>query len=541
MSSSTTPSTGADGAARDPQTPKQRLISNIVSYLGFFLIAVSLLLILTFALFVMVTPRSNPYVDFIGFLILPGVFVMGLALVPIGMLWRLWSRRHQAAHRRSIVDLPRLDLNDLRTRTWALAFACFTVFVVLPVLAVSSYTGYHYTESTAFCGQTCHSVMEPEAVAHALSPHARVTCAECHIGAGAGWFVKSKISGTRQIFATWLDTYRRPIPPAITELRPARDTCEECHWPEKFYGFRYQESVHYSPDEDNTRRVVRMMLKVGGADPTVGRTEGIHKHMALEGRTEYVALDEELQEIPWVKYVQDDGAVRIFRSDGKPYDAPPPDGVRRTLDCMDCHNRGAHHFLSPQAAVDKALDAGEIDATLPFIKRESVRAILGDYRDKAAAEAGIEKHFIAFYQQEYPDVWQTRQDAVRQAAKAVAEHYKRSIFPAMKVNWRTYPENVGHMISPGCFRCHDGLHVDDTGDAIMSTCETCHVFMTPRDGDESLLGVGEFQHSMPLGGHEELRCDECHTGGELPLCRDCHHDQSWLEKWGEGRYRPGRP
>jgi hypothetical protein len=379
--------------------------------------------------------------------------------------------------------------------------------------------------------------MEPQAVAHAHSPHARVSCAECHIGSGASWFVKSKLSGVRQVFAVAFDTYHRPIPPAITELRPARDTCEECHWPAKFFGEQYMENVHFSPDEQNTRRPVRMLLKVGGADESIGRVEGIHMHMLVAGKIEYVAVDDGLQEIPWVRYTTADGTVRVFRSDGQPHDAPAPAGIARVVDCMDCHNRGAHHFRSPQSAVDQFMDVERIDPTLPFIKREAVAALLGNYTDRQAAEREIERRLTEFYQTEYPQVWAERQAAVEQAAASVRELYTRSFFAEMKVDWRTYPENIGHMISPGCFRCHDGLHKDAAGVPISSECDVCHTFLNADPQDATRFTAGPFQHSMDLRLHAQLRCNECHSGGQLRLCRDCHADPGWLEKWGQGQFR----
>ncbi|WP_394700514.1 NapC/NirT family cytochrome c [uncultured Ilyobacter sp.] len=350
-------------------------------------------------------------------------------------------------------------------------------FLVLPGLAVSGYEGYHYTESTEFCANVCHEVMEPQGTAHARSPHARVRCAECHIGEGADWFVKSKLSGTRQVLAVWRDSFHRPIPPAITELRPARDTCEQCHWPARFHGSQLKEIVHYSPDEANTRRAVRMLLKTGGADEATGQVEGIHMHMLASGTIEFISLDEFLQEIPWVRYTRLDGTQSVYRSDGKSNNAPPPLGTHRAIDCMDCHNRGAHHFLSPQSAISLMMETGEMAADLPFLKREAVRVLVGNYDDIAAANDGIAEGLRVFYESQYPELAQSRSAAIDQAITKTQEVYRQNFFPAMKVDWRTYPENIGHMQTPGCFRCHDGLHVDEAGTPINSDCTVCHTFL----------------------------------------------------------------
>lgn len=533
------PPAGAPAPGGD--VPRVSLFDNLICLVGFFFVGLGLVLILTYAVFAVVSDQRNPYLDIVGYMILPSIFGAGLAIVPVGMLWKLLGLRRHSARYRVSFRLPTLDLNNPRLRRRVLVFALFNMFVVLPVLAITTYEGYHYTESTRFCGQTCHTVMEPQATAHVNSPHARVTCADCHIGAGADWFVKSKLSGVRQVFAVLFDTYNRPIPPAITELRPARDTCEECHWPAKFFGSQYMENVHFSPDEQNTRRPVRLLLKVGGADESIGRVEGIHMHMLVSGKIEYVATDPILQVIPWVRYTMPSGEVRVFRSDGQPADAPPPPGLTRTVDCMDCHNRGAHHFRTPQAAVDLFLNVNRIDPTLPFIKREAVRALTAGYPDRATAEREIERRLTEFYEKEYPDVWSARRGAVEQAVKSVSEIYARNFFPLMKVDWRTYPENVGHLNSPGCFRCHDGLHFDAGGTPISSTCETCHVFLNPIPGRPEEFAVGPFQHSMDLALHSKLRCSECHSGGELRLCRDCHQSQEWLDKYGQGQFRATPP
>lgn len=539
MTDQNTPSREADPhGATSPPAQRVRLLQNAISAIGFSIVVVSIALLITAGLFYFFTPSPNPYVDIVTFLVLPGVLLTGLLITPLGAVIKYLRVRGRSAGGHSWVALPRIDLYDRATRDSVLLFVVASVFLVLPVLAVSSYHAYHYTESTEFCGKVCHSVMEPEATAHAGSPHARVTCADCHIGSGASWFVKSKLSGVRQVFAVIGDTYSRPIPPAIHELRPARDTCEECHWPSKFFGSQLKEVVHYSEDEANTRRTVRMLLKTGGADPTMGRVEGIHMHMVFGGRIQYVATDPGLQQIPWVRYVDNEGKEQIYRSDGLPHDDPPPAGAVRTIDCMDCHNRGAHHFRSPQAAMDLYLNSGRIDATLPYIKHEAVKALTLPYKDAAQAEAGIERELRAFYEQKYPALLAERGAAVAEAIAAVQDIYRRNFFPQMKVDWRTYPENIGHLNSPGCMRCHDGRHLNREGVAISSDCDVCHTFLNAVEGQESTYHEDIFHHSMKTLHHESLQCIQCHSGGPLKGCRDCHASGEWLDERGKEMFKP---
>ncbi|MGB2987687.1 MAG: cytochrome c3 family protein [Phycisphaerae bacterium] len=327
------------------------------------------------------------------------------------------------------------------------------------------------------------------------------------------------------------DSYSRPIPPAIRHLRPAWDTCEHCHWPDRFFGDQLVKLSRFASDEANTPQRINMLLKTGGGAQRIHETRGIHMHVALAWRIEYVAVDEKLQEIPWVKLTDDDGSEVIFRSDGEAHSDPRPEGRVRQMDCMDCHNRPAHAFRAPADAVDIALREGAIDPTLPFIKREAVAALVHTYPDPESAEAGITVSLTDFYRSGYPEVVDARPTLIDETTRAVVDIYRQSFFPNMKVDWRTYPDNIGHKISPGCFRCHDGRHVAASGRRISHACETCHAFLNPTEGESgsTLLHEGEFTHSPVLEGrHGELRCDQCHSGGVAPqrTCAGCHTEQA---------------
>jgi hypothetical protein len=502
------------------------LWNNVITLVGLFLAAMSLMLLATFVLFSIVVHETNPYVDIIGYLVLPGLLVVSLLIVPFGILFKSWRLRRHDPQMPLAFGLPHINLSDPTQRKVAKFFVLGT-FLMLPIVGVSAYQGYHYTDSPQFCGYACHSVMEPQAATYEISPHARVSCAECHIGAGAGWFVKSKLSGTRQIFATMFESYSRPIPPAIHHLRPARETCERCHWPEKFYGAQYTEIPHFAADAENTRRDVHMHIKTGGSDVATGRAEGIHLHMALANRIEYVATDAGLQEIPWVRMTDEGGNKLIYRSDGKPSSDPRPDGLLRRIDCMDCHNRPAHRFPPPQESVNMFLSSGRIDMTLPFIKREAIRVLVQTYPDVPTAEARIGFELTEFYEENYPDLVRTRRASLNQAIDAVRTIYRQSFFPGMKVDWQVYPDNIGHMYFPGCFRCHAGNHVNQFGEAISHDCSVCHTFLNPEITGEGATNLvqGEFIHPYELDqGHAMLRCDQCHSGGIAPSpnCTGCH-------------------
>jgi hypothetical protein len=511
----------------DAAKPPILLWNNYISIFGLYVAMLGVILLVTFGLFSVVSPSANPYVDIVGYLALPGILVAGLVIVPLGMLLKRWRLRRRDPTQRTTARLPHVDLNDPRQLRAAKVFLGSTV-MILPVVGVSGYHGYHYTDSSEFCAKVCHSVMEPEATAYAFSSHARVTCAECHIGSGASWFVKSKVSGLRQVLATWRESYSRPIPPAISELRPARETCEQCHWPQKFYGAQLKRIPHFASDESNTQRDVVMLLHTGGGDSVHGMAEGIHNHTSIGVRIEYIATDERLQDIPWLKLTDRSGNEHIYRSDGRPSSDPRPEGQLRKLDCMDCHNRPAHKFPVPQSGVNSAIRAGWIDDRLPFVKREAIRALVQPYPDRATAEERIGASIAAYYREQHPQVWSDDISLVNRTIDAVRDIYNRSFFPYMRVDWRTYPDNIGHMYTPGCFRCHDGQHVNERGEKIGHACNLCHAFLNPTGTGETVhLEEGSFNHPWPLEGvHASINCYRCHDGGVAPdpTCVGCHSD-----------------
>jgi len=133
-----------------------------------YLLLIAIMLLVTFTLFSLIIEAPTSYLNIIGFLVLPGILVAGMFIVPAGMainyVWRV-----RGIKKGRMTSLPRIDLNDSRTRKAVLWFLAASIALALPALAVSSYEGYRYTESTAFCANVCHTVMEPQAVAHARS------------------------------------------------------------------------------------------------------------------------------------------------------------------------------------------------------------------------------------------------------------------------------------------------------------------------------------------------------------------------------------
>lgn len=447
---------------------KLPLPRNPVSLVGVLLTTLGAVLFLVFFLADAFGLHSNPYMGIVFFIILPAIFVFGLLLIPIGG----WLHRRRIAAGKSDV-WPKVDFNNPRHRN--IVAIIFGVTVVnLTIVSMAAYAGIEVMDSTAFCGTVCHSVMQPEHEAFKAGAHARVGCVGCHIGPGAGWFVKSKLSGTRQVFAVLFNTHERPIPSPVRNLRPARETCEQCHWPERFHGDKVRVFRDYASDEKNTVTETTLQMHVGGGQSATKAVTGIHWHTSVGTEIEYITTDAKRQVIPWVRMKDRDGNVREYLAEGVTA-ADLAKGERRRMDCVDCHNRPGHPFASTaEKAVDAALASGDVPLTLPFVRREIVAAIKGTYPNQQTATDAIAAKLREFYKNEQPQVYMTRRPEVERAVVAAQSVYSRNVFPAMNVTFGTYPNNIGHMDFPGCFRCHDDSHKAKDGRVISQTCDACH-------------------------------------------------------------------
>ncbi|MFZ0796633.1 MAG: NapC/NirT family cytochrome c [Terriglobales bacterium] len=425
----------------------------------------------------------HPYIGLLVFLILPGIFVFGLVLIPFG----IWLRRRSLRERGELPTIfPAIDLRLPVVRR-TLAYVAVATVLNIFIFGTASYRGVQYMDSTSFCGKTCHTVMDPEYTAYQNSPHARVECVDCHIGPGAGWFVRSKLSGLLQVFAVTFHTYSRPIPSPVKYLRPARETCEQCHWPQRFTGDKFLVNTSYKDDEKNTPQTDVLVLKVGGH--RWNGSVGIHgHHLADNERIRYISTDAERQTIPAVYYTDENGKTTEFIStDAKPTQQQLDKGEHRVMDCVDCHNRPTHAFDLPENAVDKQMWNGRISPELPFIRKKAVEVLKINYSARDVAERNIKEELNNFYRTNYPQIYQTRRTIVEQAGQEVANIYLRNIFPDMRVAWGVHPNNLGHNDSPGCFRCHDGSHTSADGQTITNDCAACHNLLAVQEASPKVL------------------------------------------------------
>jgi hypothetical protein len=447
--------------------------------------------------------QNNPYVGILAYVVTPAFFFAGSFMM-------FWGFRMQARHLASgktgehplIIDLTRP--RDRRILQFFIAGGI--AFLLVSAIGVNQ--TYHYTESNHFCGQTCHGPMHPEYTAYLISPHARVRCVDCHVGSGAEYYVKAKLNGVHQLIATALNNYQRPIPTPVHNLRPAQDTCEQCHWPEKLSGNLDRTYHHFLSDEDNSPFTVRLLLLVGASDihPTMGN--GIHWHINLTNQVEYFATDPKRQVIPWVRVTHADGTSTVYRSPDFSGD-PDPAEVRR-MDCLDCHNRPAHRFRTPNESVDQAIHAGLIDRSLPWVKSNVVALLSTPYDSTEQAMQSIGDTLRSRYND---------QPGVEPLVAAVQTLFSQTIFPDMKADWRAYPDNKGHKEWPGCFRCHDGLHSTVDGQRSLggSECNSCHLIVAQGSTPEDLRNLSADGHDFFHIDAEyyDLSCNQCHTGAAI--------------------------
>jgi hypothetical protein len=422
--------------------------------------------------------HGNPYLGIIAYLVVPAVFVVGLILIPIGV----GRERQKLAGGGDGYLFPVYDLNQPSTRRRFVVFFGLTA-VNCALLVIATYNAVETMESVEFCGTTCHTVMQPEYTAFNNSPHAGSSCVECHIGPGANWFVKSKLSGAWQVISVAFNLYERPIPTPVHQLRPARETCEQCHWPAKFVGDRLRVMTSYDDDEDVTELKTVLLMRVGGvrggASPT---SHGIHWHVDPGVQIRYLSDPDRLT-IYDVERRNPDGEVTLFKAETE----PEGEAEWRTMDCIDCHNRPTHIYKMPERAIDEAIYAGAIPQDLPYVRREAVAAIQEPYDSHTEARTGIAASLRAFYQENYPELLDSRAEDIAKAIQGAGDAYAKNVFPQMNVNWGTYPNHLNHTDFDGCFRCHDDLHESEDGEAISGDCDLCHSVLAEAEEEPEIL------------------------------------------------------
>ena len=427
-------------------------------------------------------PNDNPYLGIIFFLLLPALFIAGLALIPVGV----YVRRKKLQKAGQIpIEFPKVDFND-RIFRHGVDIVLVATIVNLLVVAMASYRGAAYMDSPQFCGQSCH-VMHPEYAAYQISAHSHVACVDCHIGSGASSYFAAKVNGTKQLIEVAFDRYPTPIPSPVQNLRPAREICEGCHTPARFIGEKLLVKSTFADDEKNSETQTVVVLHLGGRD-SLSHLTGIHGvHL---GHIEYIATDPTRTTIPWVQKQNADGSNSVFAASA--LNGATPQGERRVMDCIDCHNRASHTFVTPEDAINRAMAEGAISPELPWVHKEGLELLKANYATQEEARVKIPQQLAAFYSSGHPEVMANKADLVKAAGEQLVTLYDQNVFPFMKVTWGTHPNHIGHMSYPGCFRCHDGDHVAKDGKSITQDCAACHNLLAvdePKPKVLSDLGI----------------------------------------------------
>jgi hypothetical protein len=492
-----------------PQSTK-----NWLSIIGAITAVINFILIIILFVISTIFDKSNSNLGLFIYIILPGFLLFGLILIPVGMV--IESRKIRKLKEPGVVRLPYIDLNDKSHRN---AFVIFTVttIVVLFFSTLGSFKAYHITESVEFCGTLCHRVMDPEYTAYQNSPHANVTCVECHVGAGASWYVKSKLSGLHQVYAVLANNYPRPIESPLHDLRPARETCEKCHWPQKFYPRTMQTLKYFLTDSLNSEWDIMLQMKTGPEYEGRGFDEGIHWHINPSVSIEYISDNDKRENITYVKYTNSaTGEEHVYRDENNPIDdSLVAVSSRRTMDCIDCHNRPTHMYSSPPVYVDAAMQTGGISPEIPFIKKLAMGILRQSFSNKDSAMIMIKDSISKFYQSNYSNFYTDNADIINTSINSIESSFYQNTFPLMHVTYDVYPDHIGHLESNGCFRCHNDSFKSESGRIITRDCNLCHSIVGQgKPEDMKLTNIREaleFRHPVDIGEiWKEANCSECH-------------------------------
>jgi hypothetical protein len=491
-------------------------IKNWISITGALLAVFNLATILSLMLLNSIFGFGGSYIGLFIYIVLPAFMIAGLILIPVGM--RINRRKARKAEKEGkTLAWPVIDFNVLATRNAAIIFIIGTVFLLI-ISSIGSYEAFHYTESVEFCGKLCHQVMEPEYTTFHGSAHERVACVECHVGSGANWYVKSKLSGLYQVYSVMAKKYPQPIPTPIANLRPAQETCEECHWPDKFYDNKFRVKHSFLTDEENTERIINIQIKTSSKIVSGELEKGIHQHISPDVKIEYKTSTDNRQIIPWVKYTNTKtGEVEIYTDYDNLLSEEELNSLEsRVMDCLDCHNRPSHNYNAPQNFFDEKMGKGLIPNSLPSIKLAAMLALNQDYPTKDSAFIAIKTQLVEFYESTYPEIIDENKTDLEKAITEIQDGYANNIFPYMKVNWRVYPNNIGHMESDGCFRCHNDRHTTSEGKIISKDCNLCHNILAQGTRNNMQYSNSfeplEFEHPEDIGDvWKTENCSSCHS------------------------------
>ena len=430
---------------------------------------------------------ENPYFSLLLYLVLGPLLLIAIVLILTGLIFTRKLKRGEMGGEPYTYEFIKTQLINPEQARIIRRFVYSTtslVLIFLFMMAVFTYTGHRYTDSVQFCGTFCHTVMEPQFTTHRNSPHSQVRCVACHINKEAGGLTGAKLSGLKQLYATITDSYPRPLTLSVKNLRPSRGTCEQCHRPEKFHGHKLYFIDTFLADEMNTQVQTAMIIKIGSGGHLGQTAEGIHWHTSEQHQLFYTTAAPEQRQINSIRLISPGGVETTFFKEGA---QEITGGTEHLMDCIDCHNRPTHTFLSPEEALDGKLLSGQIPTELPYIKREALAAVTRKYAGIQEARAGITEHLRQWYTATYPKLTGSRPELLARAIEGALQAHEENVFPEMKIGWQTYPNYIGHRHGGGCFRCHNDLFKSIDGKMISHDCSLCHIILAEKEPTEKVL------------------------------------------------------
>ena len=486
---------------------------NIPGVLGLALFAAALV---TFAFLLLVDIMQghggDPYTGLFAWVVLPALGTMGLALFALGHWLRNRARAAGQTAGESVWDLTRVE-----NQQSALLVTGVVAAGVVFLMSAGGVRAIEYSESNEFCGEVCHPVMKPEAVSYEASPHSNVHCVECHVGSGAGNFVRAKMQGVRQLVAYLNDSYDRPIHTPV-DLNDTELICGSCHALDRNHGDVPTSKRYYLSYGLDEPWVLEMALKVGGGSEEKGYSEGAHWHMNLANQVSYTVIDDKRQLIDTVSFTDAEGETTVYRNvDLDEEQLAMASSEALEVDCLTCHNRPAHRFETPVHALNEAFTRGVLDPDIPGIRWTGLELLAAEYETTEEALDAIAEGVVAGVNDEDADWAANNAVDLERAVATMQRLFETNRNPEMLVQWDTHPDNLQHWNNDGCLRCHAGNMVADDGREISSDCNTCHVIT-----GQGRYGDGTWQFD-PAGmdfihpPDDEVMiapvfCSECHDG-----------------------------
>ena len=396
-----------------------------------------------------------------------------------------------------------------------LPYAILGVFTV--ILLIGGAYGWEYTNSSPFCGESCHT-MPPEYAAYQVSPHAEVACVECHIGeAFIGSQIWRKAGDIKHIIALAFTTYEYPI--YANNMRPSSFSCEQCHSPSKFSDDSLRKINHFDDDESNTPSSIYLVLKTGGGSEREGLGRGIHWH--IENDVFYYAADSREQSIPYVRVVGEDGSFDEYIDIESDYDSTFfKDSELKKMDCITCHNRISHRIYTPSESMDAVLMRMVVDSKIPNIHNKGVDVLSGDYATQEEGLAGIAS-LTDYYKENHSDYYAANKGKIETAVEEIRQVYTDSVFIEQEVDWDSHASNMGHTNTPGCFRCHDGKHLNEKAEAVRLECNLCHSIPVVVGPNDFLANIN-MNRGVEPESHLNTNWISLHNETFDQTCASCH-------------------